>query len=200
MTKLAIWLTVGILLPYYIFTSGLAYWASGSEVTGGFIVPFSWALSADRGFTPIATEGDIDCVEWLLYESDPDILVLADSNGFFLFTGHMQAVTGASFDAARPKDRVEGICDIFTLDQCYLFHTDWNVRNGKQTDCTNVGLRRQYPFKIENKEDGCLLYSTYVQKVINSHIIYVPHPGQVQIGEVFRSGDSVVYEKLANVN
>ena len=41
MNKVAIWITTILLLIYFIFTSGLYYWASGSDETGSFIVPFS---------------------------------------------------------------------------------------------------------------------------------------------------------------
>ena len=200
MSKLTTWLVTGLLLVYFIFTSGFVYWVSGCEVTDELITPFSWSLSADKGFTPIATEGDIDCIHWLLYESNPDIQIIADSSEDFLLTGYMEILTGASLGADISRDRIEAIWDIFTLDQCYLFHTDWNSRNDKHVACSDVGLKSLYPFKLENKEDGYPLYSTCVPKWENSRTIYVPATIQVQVKEVFRSGNSVVYEKLANIN
>ena len=191
MNKIAIWLTTGMLLIYFVFTSGLYYWASRCEVTDEFITPFSWALNAENGFTLIATEGDINCVQWLLEESDSDLVFVCDSNGAFLFTGHMEVVPSVSVRNCAEKDRLEWINSIFTLDRCYLFLTDWNIRNRQYIECTDVGLRTHFHFNISDKGDGCLDYSADILKEDKSIVVKT-----VSIKEVYKSGNSAVYEKV----
>jgi len=171
--------------------SGLFYWASGCEETGKLITPYSWALSADEmGFTPIATKGDIDCIHWVLEETDPDIIIVSDSNGVFLFEGYTEYISKDYEPIRGEGDRLLWINDIFDLDQCYLFLTDWNTRKGKYTECVDVGLKVNRAFTISNNENGCL---TYVADVRESGGIIVVKT--VLIKEVYRSGDSVIYEK-----
>ena len=90
MSKTAIWLTAGILLAYFIFTSGLVYEATGSDVTDKFIVPYSASLSGERaGLFGVYTKGDIKCAEWLAYESDPTIPIVGDGNAWLLMKGYV---------------------------------------------------------------------------------------------------------------
>jgi hypothetical protein len=90
MSKTAIWVTTGILLAYFIFTSGLVYEATGSEVTDKFIVPYSAALSGERtGLFGVYSEDDIKCAEWLAYESDSNIPIVGDGNTWLLMKGYV---------------------------------------------------------------------------------------------------------------
>ncbi len=90
MSKIAIWSTTGILLAYFVFTSGLVYEATGSEVTDKLIVPYSAALSGERtGLFGVYIEDDIRCAEWLAYESDPNIPIVGDGNTWLLMKGYV---------------------------------------------------------------------------------------------------------------
>ena len=185
MSKIAIWLTTGMLLIYFVFTSGLYYWASGCEVTDKLITPFSWALSAkERGLTPIATEGDMDCIRWLVDESKQDLVIVGDTNSVALLEGHIE------YWADVRRDRIRNIKDIFSLDRCYLFLTDRSMRYGEYTYCTDVGLRRHYAFDISDNGDGCL---TYTADVPEGDVIVTK---TTLIKEAYRSGNSRVYEKV----
>lgn len=189
MNKKAIWIITSILLAYFVFTSGLYYWASGCDVTDKLITPFSWALSAkERGFTPIATKSDMDCIRWIIDNGDTELAVARDSNGAFLMIGWMKIATGASYDRARSTGKVVGFADIKATPNCYIFITDWNSRNGKYTYCSDVGLRKHYPFCIEKVKNGYILTYEYVSNV----------PQSILMGEVYRSGNSVVYERLTS--
>lgn len=194
MTKLGIWLTVGILLPYSVFTTGLFYWASRCEVTDRLITPFSWALSAEeRGFVSIATESDIDCVHWLLDEGDPDLRVACNVNGTVLLMGYMEHLGGGPSEDKPWR----AINYIFLLDECYLFLTDWNTRHGEYIMGSDIGLRFIYPFRIEDVGDGCLWYVNIVPRLCG--VEQIKGQQRVPIQEVYRSGNSVVYEKVTNV-
>jgi hypothetical protein len=90
MSKIAIWITTAILLAYFVFTSGLVYETTGSEVTDRLIVPYSAALSGERtGLFGVYTEDDIRCAEWLAYESDTSIPIVGDGNTWLLMKGYV---------------------------------------------------------------------------------------------------------------
>lgn len=189
LSKRAIWITVAILLLYYLpFTSGLYYWASGTSVTDKLITPFSWALSAkERGFTPIATKGDIDCVHWIIEKGNRDLVTVCDSNGTYLLIGYK-----GKADASSGRDssyrKMIFMSQIGSVSQCYVFLTDWNIRNSKYTNAYSPGLRMNLPYSIETKMDGELLLYVFDYKGNKLQ------PALVK--EVYRSGNSIVYEKL----
>jgi len=90
MSKIAIWLTTGILLFTFIFYSGLVYEVTGKDVTDKLIVPYSASLSGERtGLFGIYTEDDVRCAEWLAYESDQSIPVVGDGNTWLLMKGYL---------------------------------------------------------------------------------------------------------------
>jgi hypothetical protein len=197
MNKKSIWITVAILLLYFVpFTSGLWYWASGTKVTDKLITPFSWALSAkERGFTPIATKGDMDCIHWILESGNQDLATVSDSNGIFLLTGWEGRIVLSS---GSKKVRMEFMYNITSVPQCYVFLTDWVVRHGKYIDCTDIGLRRYLPYRIDTKANGELWLYVYGYKPKTSQVSSIAQPSLIK--EVFRSGNSIIYEKLANIN
>ncbi len=197
MSKKSVWVTVAILLLYFVpFTSGLWYWASGTQVTDKLITPFSWALSAEeRGFTPIATKGDMDCVHWLIESGNQNLATVSDSNGLFLLIG-WEEKTGVF--AGSGLARMRFMYDVISIPQCYVFLTDWAVTQGKYIDCTGVGLRTYLSYRIEVKANGDLWLYVYGYKPKTLQPSSTAQPSLVK--EVFRSGNSVVYEKLANVN
>lgn len=188
MSKIAIWLTTGMLLIYIPFVSGFFYWVSGCEVTDKLITPFSWALSAkEMGLTPIATKGDVDCIRWLVDESKQDLVIVGDTNSVCLLEGHIQ------YWANPARDRIRDIKDIFSLDRCYLFLTDRSIRYGEYTYCTDIGLRKHYAFDISDNGDGCL---TYVADVPQRDGTIVTKTTLIK--EVYKSGNARVYEKVNN--
>ena len=197
MNKVAIWITTALLLIYFIFTSGLYYWASGSDETGSFIVPFSWSLSArEKGFTPIATQGDMDCIRWLLVDSNLSIPIAGDSNGVFLlsgWSGNFYAYTGNSAN----RGVIHNIFNIADAYPCYIFLTDWNVRNNKYTECSSVGLRRHYPYSIEKMPNSGYEVITF-NHLINVFPPYQVIPQQYVVREVYHSGGAYIYLKEAS--
>jgi hypothetical protein len=197
MSKVAIWVTTILLLIYFVFTSGLYYWASGSNNTGRFIVPFSWSLSAkEKGFTPIATQSDMDCIEWLLTDSEINIPIICDSNGAFLLSGwspNFYAYMGNSDG----RGVIQYIFNIHDDSPYYIFLTDWNVRNNKYTECSSVGLRRHYPYSIESIPNSKNMVITF-NHLINVFPPYQIIPQQYFVREVYHSGGAYIYLKEAS--
>jgi nicotinamidase-related amidase len=58
-----------LLLTYFLFTSGLVFEVTASEMEGNVDMPYSLALSGERtGVLEIYTDGDVDCAKWLVGE------------------------------------------------------------------------------------------------------------------------------------
>ena len=191
MTKLAIWITTSLLLIYFVFTSGLYYWLSDCQSTTAIITPYSWALSAEEtGLTGVYTQGDIDCVEWLVNESNQDLVIGCDSNALYLLSGYVVLVPG-TWELYGRRDRLAVMMEVPDLGHCYIFLREWNIEQGKYITPTGVGARRQSDFRIE---DDKLFYDVYMasdpSKIYEDIII---------IKEVYRSGESVVYESWPNL-
>jgi len=187
MKRVASILCASIIIVYYVFTSGLFYWASGCDETMKLVTPFSWALSGrDKGLTTIMTDDDVDCAKWLLYESDQDLMIAADSNGLFLISGYTELLPDSWLKYGR-EDRLHTIMGMPKLDHSYLFLTDWNMKHGELIYCSDVGLRGQTPFKIE----GTLL----LYEIHNSEAPWEINEYASIIDEVYRSGDAVVYKQ-----
>jgi uncharacterized membrane protein len=174
MSKKAIWIFVGIFLAYFIFTSGFYYWVSGCNETARLITPYSFALSAEeKGFTGITTKSDMDCIRWLLEESNPNFKIAGDSNTIYLLIGHFVL---NDTESTRPISLEQ----FYEAEHCYLLLTQQNIRDGVLISPVDVGLRARYPFTINS---GVTVFDEAQQ---NRRIV---------VHEVYRSGDSVVVEK-----
>ena len=189
MNKLAIWLTLGILLPYYVFTSGFFYWASGSEETKQFIMPFNYALSAeDTGLVAIATKSDMDCVNWLANDSDQSLKIACGSNAMFLLSGHTELLFEdlRTWYPSRDEHRLIAIWLLANTDRCYIFLTEWNTEHEQYVFCTDVGLRGQ---KACSVKDGILTYDAFYPDGVRTY------EATTVVKEVYRSGGAIVYTK-----
>jgi len=68
--KIKNWLACGILVVYFIFTSGLVFKFAGYKELSIRSTPPGIALSNERiGLFGVHYEGDLECAEWLAYES-----------------------------------------------------------------------------------------------------------------------------------
>jgi uncharacterized membrane protein len=188
-SKVAIWSSAILLLTYLFFMSGLSYWLSRSDNTEYMVVPFSWSLSAsERGFTPIATKGDIDCVHWLLNNTNEVAVIVSDSNGDFILTGWTKVPTGADYSKDMGALKIAQIYDRSLPRPCYVFLTDWNIRSSSYTICTDVGMRSSKPLRIEETEDGEFqLYGIG---------LLIEETRPILVKEVYRSGCSIIYQRV----
>lgn len=121
MKNKTIWVATSILLIYFIFTSGIIYEATGSNITDKLVTPYSFALSGERtGLVGVYTRDDINCAEWLAYKGNKDLLIVGDYNARNLMRGY-----GTKVIELNP----------FTLGQkkfnhCYIFLRAWNLEHG----------------------------------------------------------------------
>lgn len=188
MGKKATIIVVSILLVYFVFTSGLWFWATDTKDTSSVITPFSWALSAERtGLTGIAGQDDINCVNWIINESDQSMKIMGDSNAIFLLNGYMELLPDTWIILGR-EDRLLTIHAINRVDKGYIFLTRWNTEYERYIEPTDVGLRKSLPLAVQN---GLLCYVGYNSS--DNHVAYCH-----RVKEVYRSGNAVIYAKVKN--
>jgi hypothetical protein len=154
------------------------------------VLPFSWALSArDTGLTGVATEDDLKCVNWLLNESNKEIKIVGDSNTIYLISGYLELIPDTWGRYGR-EDRFVTFHSLYKLDKFYIFSSTWNTQHQIMIECSDVGLRRQNKFMVE---DNTFVY------MINDHT----NPSNivlesVKVEEIYRSGDSIIYSGTQN--
>lgn len=117
------WILSAILLVYFVFTSGLVFEVTKSEVIGSMDVPYNFALSAERtGIVGVFTENDRKCAEWLMTNTDGKSPIYADINGFLLLTGYIEPYT-------QLEEPIAGKVEM--QDSGYIFLTEWNIRHNE---------------------------------------------------------------------
>jgi hypothetical protein len=160
MAKRTNYVITAVLLVYFVFTSGLVYEVTGSEVTDRMVVPYSIPLSGERtGLVGVFIEDDLRCAKWVsaLGKSYP---VVCDGNVALLLRSYEFAMVEqiVYFDGAYNNERH------------YLFFSTWNVETNKMVvSATSAGLR-----------------GVDKMPVIDFNLYK----------EVYRSGKSVIYERV----
>jgi uncharacterized membrane protein len=187
MTRISVIIITYVLLVYFFFTSGLFYWAIQYNKTQELIIPFSWALSAeDTGLTGVATKDDMECMNWLINESDDKSKIIADSNSIYLVSGYMELIPDTWAMYGR-EDRFVTFHNLYKYKDAYIFISSWNAKHGKMIETSDVGLRRQNDFLYK---EGSFAY------LINDHRDDTRTVIKYEsVKEVFRSGQSVVLQK-----
>ena len=125
-------LTTAVLLGYFIFTSGLVYEATGSEVTDRLVVPYNLALSGERtGLTGIYTEDDQRVAEWLV---ETDMPVVCDGNMGMLLR---------SYGFSKAVMMTTGLDNgVFREGPHLVAFSTWNIETGKAVvDARSAGMR-----------------------------------------------------------
>lgn len=188
MNKSAVIIVSSILVVYFIFTSGLWFFLTDCQEIGKLTTPFSWALSAKRtGLTGIATQDDLNCVKWILKESNQELKVAGDSNVIFMLTGYTEFIPD-TWAVVNREDRLKTLYAIPKEKQAYIFLTSWNTEHEKYIETADVGLRHSFPMSVK---DGTLVYLT-ANVDAPWECIFVTF----KVKEAYRSGNSVVYERL----
>jgi uncharacterized membrane protein len=132
------YITAFVLIPYFVFTSGIVYELTAQQVTDRVDDPYSIALSSHRiDFTGIFDKTDGAAAEWLsgLINKSP-ATVYCDINSYkivklFLLPGSTVTIGDISGEPA-------------LVDSSYLYLTSWNVAKGQIVQATMLrpGLRR----------------------------------------------------------
>jgi uncharacterized membrane protein len=135
---------LGVLIPYFLFTSGFIYEVTGDRVTDRIDVPYSIALSSYRlDLAGVFYWQDGSAASWLAQRTSDETQVYASYHtfkflGFYDFPGQI-----ADFP-----------CDASHLqDDSYIYLSTWNMSKGEMTfvvyqvpGVSISGLRRSISF------------------------------------------------------
>ena len=125
---------VFILIPYFIFNSGLVFELSKSQTTHFIDMPYSIALSSYRlDLNTVFTKQDVTAANWLSSTVPTGHQVYADIHGSYLF-----------LQLSENNDNKE------TNSYCYAFFRTWNVQMKALTFGTSYGARQSISFEDLN--------------------------------------------------
>jgi len=129
---------VVILIPYFIFNSGVIFELSRSRTTDFIDSPYSIALSGYRlDLNTVFTRQDLDAAHWLCAVPKSDGRVSVDYNTGKLFIDRFDfpcRTVGISPDAVEPDSAG------------YVYLRAWNVQNQAVTFATGYATRRSVSF------------------------------------------------------
>jgi len=138
-------ITIIVLIPYFMLTSGLVYEVTGQDVTDKIDTPYSIALSSYRlDLSGVFCRQDGLAASWISQNSDDKTVLSTDQHTYRIvqFHGFRGAIGGISLDAS----------PLAASDYIYL--TRWNVEKNELAFAwypgltkLNAGLRRHYSFK-----------------------------------------------------
>jgi uncharacterized membrane protein len=130
---------VVILIPYFIFNSGVVFEMSRSQTTDVINMPYSIALSGHRlDINTVFVKQDLAAARWLCRIPKTDEPVYVDFNTSRLF------VNQVDFPC-----RIAGIGDEMTevAPTGYIYLKTWNVQNKKVTFATGYATRKSVNFE-----------------------------------------------------
>ncbi len=128
-------MALGILIPYFLFTSGFIYEVTGQKVTAKVDTPFSIAFSIYRlDLAGVFYQQDGAAARWLSKSASNEVNVYVDSHSvklltFYEFPGKLQVL---------PRDASE-----FKRDS-YIYFTAWNTAANEVTYSGRGPGLRQY--------------------------------------------------------
>jgi len=138
-------ITLVVLIPYFLLTSGLIYEVTRQDITDRIDTPYSIALSSYRlDLTGIFAPQDGASAAWLSQNSDNNTLLITDAHASRIiqlceFPGQLR---GLSMDSSQ------------IATDCHIYLTKWNMNSNELTFAMypgltkfNAGLRRHYSFK-----------------------------------------------------
>jgi hypothetical protein len=159
------YLIISVLLIYYLFTSGFIFEVTKSEVTDRVDIPFNYALSAERtGIVMVATQDDMNCMDWLNVNWDKKLPIIGDYNSYCLIQGNIPAYFFLT-NNLRKGDLTH------IPDDCYIFVSSWNGEHGKFIEPTGIGVRK--PFDLPQFKQP-IAYQSGSAKV---YLKQAPKPG-----------------------
>lgn len=127
-----------ILLPYFIFNSGVIFELNRNQTCSFIDIPYSVAISSYRlDLNTVFAQQDLAAASWLCKIPKEEAPVYVDDNSGKLFANRIDfpcKVAGISHD--RPKAGSTG----------YVYLRAWNVRNREVTFATGYAIRESVSF------------------------------------------------------
>ena len=129
--------TLGVLIPYFLFTSGFIYEVTGDRVTEKIDAPYSIALSSYRlDLAGVFYWQDGAAARWLTQQASDDTEVYTDHHTFRLLAFHEfpGQILGLPLDASK------------LAENSYIYLSTWNTNKGELTFAVGPGLRKPVSF------------------------------------------------------
>jgi uncharacterized membrane protein len=168
-------IALAMLIPYFVFTSGLAYEITRQDITDSVDTPYSIALSSYRlDLAGIFQKQDGIAAEWLSQNSNNSTLLYTDQQVFRFIQFHrfLGQVGGIPSDASQLSPGN------------YMYFTRWNMDNneltfagypGKTTSTT--GVRKHFHFQdipgfIDNVNSRDIIYNNSGARILAPIYLY----------------------------
>ncbi|MDH5695328.1 MAG: DUF2206 domain-containing protein, partial [Dehalococcoidia bacterium] len=131
-------LVVAILIPYFIFNSGVVFELSRSRTTNFINMPYSIALSSYRvDVNTVFTKQDVTAVDWLSGVAEEDCAVYADHHGGKLLIEQIDFPCMVSEFSRDIKE---------VRPPSYFYFRAWNIQKKALTFATAYGARQSISF------------------------------------------------------
>jgi len=131
--------TLGVLIPYFLFTSGFIYEVTGQEVTDKVDAPYSIALSSYRlDLAGVFYWQDGAAAQWLAQKATGEAKVYTDNHAYKLL--ELQDFPGQIVSLPRDGSKLP--------EDGYIYFTSWNLSKGELTLTMlgKAGLRQHISF------------------------------------------------------
>ena len=129
-------LVLAVLIPYFIFNSGVVFELSRSQTTHFINIPYSIALSSHRvDITDRYTRQDIATIDWLSTVAGADYLIYTDHHGGRL-PGSTIELGGQNWPLS-PKEGAKQISS-----PSYIYLRTWNTQKRELTFATGYAARQ----------------------------------------------------------
>jgi uncharacterized membrane protein len=137
-SKLLLGSTLVLLVPYFVFNSGIVFEVAKLEPIGFIDVPYSIPLSAHRvDIASVFTDEDVEAMDWLKAQFLEDgLTIYADTHGANLMVQRI----GMNVKEGQFKY----LWQMADSDTGYIFLREWNVDNNKLTLYRDYGTRQSY--------------------------------------------------------
>jgi uncharacterized membrane protein len=132
-------MALGILIPYFLFTSGFIYEVTGQEVTDKVDAPYSIALSSYRlDLAGVFYWQDGAAAQWLAQKATGEAKVYTDNHVYKLL--ELQDFPGQIVSLPRDGSKLP--------EDGYIYFTSWNLSKGELTFSMlgKAGLRQHISF------------------------------------------------------
>jgi uncharacterized membrane protein len=136
-----------IMIPYFIFNSGLVFELSRSQNTRSIDMPYSIALSSHRlDINTVFTEQDLTAATWLSNTAGDDYPVFSDYTSRFALPYYFGDEKGAehAWRFTRMRSFPVEVRDMTF--PCYIYFRAWNIDNKMLTFATGSAARQSVSF------------------------------------------------------
>jgi uncharacterized membrane protein len=136
-----------VMIPYFIFNSGIVFELSQGRTTGFIDMPYSIAMSGGRlDINTVFSGQDVAAANWLTHAAEDDYPVYADVHGVLAFPGYWGDTTGFYGTSGNPMIRQLPADAGNISPPCYIYLRAWNAGNRVITFATAYASRQSTGF------------------------------------------------------